>query len=124
MFFIGVMGIDNKEKEVKKINNFYCKGCTQSVKGKLIKSFSYFHFFFIPILKWNQHYYLICENCQSVYEIPKDKGEAFERGEISEISYWDLKELNLNSEYMICNNCGRKIDGEYKFCPYCGSKIK
>ena len=39
MFFIGVFGIDNKEKEIKILNNFCCKNCNESSEAKLIKTF-------------------------------------------------------------------------------------
>ena len=28
MFFIGIFGIENKQKEVKKLENIYCKTCS------------------------------------------------------------------------------------------------
>ena len=51
MFFIGVFGIDNKEKEIKILNNFCCKNCNESSETKLIKTYSFFHFFFLPLFK-------------------------------------------------------------------------
>ena len=50
MFFIGVFGIEDKEKEIKIIRNFQCKNCSISNGGKINKTFTYFHFFFIPII--------------------------------------------------------------------------
>ena len=97
MFFIGVFGIDNKEKEIKILNNFCCKNCNESSEAKLIKTYSFFHFFFLPLFKWNEKYYVICNGCNSIFNIDKEKGKAIERGEKSEISYWDLKEVNNSS---------------------------
>lgn len=124
MFFIGIFGIDYKEKEIKIIENFYCKACTEGKTGKLIKRFSYFHFFFIPILKWNEHYYIVCQECQKIYEISKEKGKACEKDNEIQISYWDLMESKSPLAPRICSNCGREVDDEYKFCPYCGNNIK
>ena len=90
--------VDNKEKEIKILNNFCCKNCNESSEAKLIKTYSFFHFFFLPLFKWNEKYYVICNGCNSIFNIDKEKGKAIERGEKSEISYWDLKEVNNSYE--------------------------
>ena len=98
MFFIGIFGIDNKFKEIKVLNSFSCKNCNISNGASLVKYYTFFHFFFIPIFKWNEEYYVICNGCNSSFSIPKEKGKAIERGEDIEISYWDLKEVNNSYE--------------------------
>ena len=103
MFFIGVFGIENKNKEIKYIENLNCKNCNNIVRGKLIKSFSFFHFFFIPIFKWNEKYYVICEGCNSVFSIPQEKGKATEKGENIHITYWDLNEVSGRNNR--CSHC-------------------
>lgn len=129
MFFIGVFGIENKDKEIKILNNISCKKCNSTITGKLIKNFDFFHFFFIPIFKWNEKYYVVCDQCKSIYIIQKDKGKAIEHGENSEISYWDLQEMHTtdyNNNYYkenMCSKCGRKVDSNFKYCPHCGEKI-
>ena len=75
MFFIGIFGIESKSKEIKILENLQCKKCNLKTKGKLIKTFDCFHFFFIPLFKWNESYYVVCNRCNSVYEIPKEKGK-------------------------------------------------
>lgn len=130
MFFIGVFGIEGKQEEIKTIENISCKRCCQNTRGKLIKSYSCFHFFFIPLFKWNESYYLVCSNCNTFYNISKEKGKRIERGEDISITYWDLQENNFNNDYYntynnhICPRCGRKIESDFEFCPYCGERIK
>ena len=49
------------------------------------------------------------------------------RGEKSEISYWDLKEVNNSYEnYYIrkCPKCNRELENDFEYCPYCGEKLK
>lgn len=92
MFFIGIFGIEHREKIIKEINNLTCKKCLQNVTGKLVKQYDYFHFFFIPIFKWHEEYYLICENCSCVFKVSKEKGKSIEHDNDIEINYWDLKE--------------------------------
>ncbi len=131
MFFIGIFGIESGQKEIKILNNIPCKTCNVNTTGQLIKTFSLFQFFFIPIFKWNERYYIKCNRCSTIYEIPKEKGKKIENGENIDITYWDLNEIDngysdnyYNSPKNICPSCGKPIEGDYKYCPYCGTKIK
>lgn len=130
MFFIGIFGIRNKQKEIRFIDNIQCKNCDKGLRGKLIKTFNFFHFFFIPLFKWNEKYYIICSSCNSIYEIPKDKGKRIEKGEDIEITYWDLRDVEIgygNGYYTVgnrCTNCGKTLDHDFEYCPYCGVKIE
>ena len=128
MFFIGIFGIDNKIKEIKNLTNFSCKNCNISNGARLIKSYTFFHFFFIPLFKWNEDYFVICNGCNTSFSISKEKGRAIERGEDIEITYWDLKEVNNNygSYYIVRRSprCSREVENTFEYCPYCGEKIK
>lgn len=128
MFFIGVFGIEDKEVEIMTLNNFTCKSCNTQANGKLYKRYSFFHFFFIPLFKWNIKYYVVCSSCNSVYSIPKEKGKAIEDGENVEITYWDLNEVNSSyygyTSFNKCSSCGREVDKSFDYCPYCGNRIK
>ncbi|MBS6184647.1 MAG: zinc ribbon domain-containing protein [Clostridium celatum] len=128
MFFIGIFGIDNKIKEIKNLTNFSCKNCSISNGSRLIKSYTFFHFFFIPLFKWNEDYFVICNGCNTSFSIPKEKGKAVEIGEDIEITYWDLKEVNNNYRgyYTVrrCHRCSREVENTFEYCPYCGEKIK
>lgn len=129
MFFIGIFGIENKDKEIKIIDNINCKRCNKIIRGKLIKNYNFFHFFFIPLFKWNESYYIVCNECNSVYTISKEKGKSIENDDNIQISYWDLQEVNNeynnNGDYGInkCKNCGEEVESRFKYCPHCGSKI-
>lgn len=127
MFFIGVFGIQNKQEEIKYLNDVPCRNCDKGSVGKLIKTFNFFHFFFIPIFKWNAKYYVICSGCSSLYEIPQEKGKGIERGENIDISYWDLRPVetgHTHSASNICGHCGKAVEADYEYCPYCGTKIR
>ena len=130
MFFIGVFGIENKEKIIKETQRIYCKGCNDYIEGKIIKVYSFFPFFFIPLFKWNEKYYVIYNNCDHVYSISKEKGKSIEHDESYEISYWDLKDFqganyeNNNAINNKCLRCGRELERDYIYCPYCGKKIR
>lgn len=133
MFFIGVFGIEQKEKKINRVENITCKCCNRTISGELIKSYQFFHFFFIPIFKWSERFYLICNNCNMIYTIPLEKGKKIETGEDSSITYWDLNEAgynhyrdNNNNEYStktICKRCGEEINESFKYCPNCGGRV-
>ncbi|SDY47175.1 zinc-ribbon family protein [Proteiniborus ethanoligenes] len=122
MFFIGIFGIETKEKKIKDLSNLYCKSCKDEHNGQLIKTYTYFHFFFIPILKWNESYYILCDNCNAIYQISKEKGKGVERGE--EVTYWDLKELKSHNIKRLCPWCHKESEDNFLFCPYCGRKLE
>lgn len=131
MFFIGIFGVENKEKEIKVLDKITCKKCQSTTSGRLIKSYNFFHIFFIPLFKWNESYYILCNNCRTVFLIPKEKGKAIEQGENIELTYWDMQEIH--DEYSdsnsythgnkICSSCGNEVNKDFKYCPYCGKMI-
>ena len=124
-----IFGIENKQKEIKQLDNIYCKTCSIRTMGTLIKSYEYFHIFFIPIFRWNEKYYIMCKRCNSIYEISKEKGKAIENGEINEVNLEDMTLIQEGQVYgkravkKVCPNCGKTVEGDYNYCPYCGSKI-
>lgn len=129
MFFIGVFGIEHKQRELCEINQLQCKNCGGVSSGKLYKTFQCFHFFFIPIIKWNEEYYLKCNNCRRVFKISSERGRNFEKGIGEKLTYWDLEEVENNyvdedsDQKRVCQSCGEKTDNKYKYCPYCGNKM-
>lgn len=123
MFFVGIFGIETKEKKIKELSNFFCKSCNKEEQGQLIKNYNYFHFFFLPVFKWNERYFLLCNNCSTVYEISKEKGKRLESGE-DNITYWDLKEIKFYNKRRICKSCNKEIEDSFLYCPYCGNKLE
>lgn len=124
MFFIGIFGIESKEKKIKEAPNIFCKACNREEAGQLIKTYNYFHFFFIPIFKWSESYYVLCNNCSTVYEIAKEKGKNIERGEGPDLTYWDLREINRGNSIKICKSCNHQVEDKFLYCPYCGNRIE
>jgi len=123
MFFIGIFGISQKEKDFGRVET-RCKSCNLQFL-RIVKSYSYFHFFFLPVFKWNVQYYAICDSCHIVYGISNDKGEAIEKGYKEVLSYWDLKEASsYHSHENRCPSCHREVEGDFQFCPYCGERLR
>jgi len=123
MFFIGIFGIEHKEKVVKENKNFFCKECNLERKGRIIKSYDYFHFFFIPLFKWNISYYVICSNCNTIYELTVEKGKEIEKRN-DDITYWDIKQIYNTNKVKVCPECKYEYESEFNYCPNCGHKLK
>jgi ribosomal protein L32 len=127
MFFIGIFGVETKEKELNDIRNVVCKSCGSMSSYKFLKTYNQFHFFFIPIYKWGSKYYLISRCCRSTFEIPLELGKDLEDGRHVEIRDEDLISIYNHSNYdtsrnTICPSCRNYIEPSHRYCPYCGIK--
>ncbi|MBN2899562.1 MAG: zinc ribbon domain-containing protein [Clostridia bacterium] len=120
MFFIGVMGIDQKQKQVKSFEAIPCPNCKEEPRGRLIKTYSYFHVFFIPLFKWGEHYIILCDQCQQGFEVSKEKGRQIETGEAA-LTYWDMKPLQPLQRR--CPDCGKVLASDDNYCPKCGRTL-
>ncbi|GAA0717521.1 zinc ribbon domain-containing protein [Clostridium malenominatum] len=124
MFFFGIMGIEERKKSIKYIQNIICKSCEVMSSYELIKIYTIFHFFFIPLAKFNKKYYIVSRCCDSVFLLASDIGERIENGENIHIEDSYLKEVHVNrNRKNVCNSCGREIDETFQFCPHCGGKL-
>ncbi|WP_058485289.1 zinc ribbon domain-containing protein [Defluviitalea phaphyphila] len=122
MFFIGIFGIEQKQKEISIKKNTICPVCEALGNYRLIKSYNYFHIFFIPIFKWNIQYYITTSCCKKMVEINEEVARKIENGENVEIDNKDVKML-YNNVQKFCPNCGLELNTDFKFCPYCGHPI-
>ena len=73
MFFIFGWGTQTK-KILDEINFNVCNHCHKE-NFKLTKVTSWATLFFIPIIPYEQKYYILCPNCDFGYEIDEDKAE-------------------------------------------------
>ena len=126
MFFIGIFGIEMKEKEIRDIQNKICKLCGAMTSFRLFKTYSYFQIFFIPLFKWNIRYYVISRCCNTMFEIPKEVGEALEGGRDIPLKDEDMKPVFTEGreDYIICPKCKKPVDNNFSFCPYCGTRLR
>lgn len=122
--------MSNKEENIRNINNIVCKKCNSMSSYELIKTCNIFHIFFIPIIKWNEKYYLKSRCCDTIFQVSKDIGKKLERGENVSIEDGDLTEVYSNYGWQgynpgetLCSYCGSRVDASFKYCPNCGHKI-
>ncbi len=128
MFFIGIFGIDSKEKEIKTFSNIVCPDCGRLTSAVFYTTYTYFHIFFIPTFRWNRKYFIKLRCCGAVYEVPEEYAQQLR--ETATIDFSRLKKVSsgfgafggFEDTYARCKNCGRTFDNSYSYCPHCGTK--
>lgn len=119
MFFIGIFGIQNKERPVREFDSIVCPNCGRLSRAELIQTYTYFHFFFIPLFRWGYRYFLRLRCCGSSYEVDKDYVEELMHSD--NVDFDRLKKFGSSSGF--CPNCGAYVNPGYNFCPHCGTKL-
>ena len=131
MFFVGIFGVEDKIKKIKEDIRVRCLGCGFE-EATLVKVYSCFHIFFIPIMKWNEQYLIICNNCGKKYRVEKE--DAYKAEEVGYI--YDQKLIPIEQEEedtfniinggrkQRCSFCGRELERDFRYCPYCGQKVE
>jgi RNA polymerase subunit RPABC4/transcription elongation factor Spt4 len=123
LFFIGIFGIDRKQKPLGTYNNAICPACGALTRLEIFKTYSYFHIFFIPIFRWNVKYFVKSVCCSSIYELDPVIGKQYEKEGSVEIRSEHLRPVSEYLPYKVCSNCGARFESGYGFCPYCGNKL-
>jgi DNA-directed RNA polymerase subunit RPC12/RpoP len=124
MFFIGIFGIENKEKDIKTFG-VVCPDCGRMTSATLLMTYTYFHIFFIPTFRWNKRYFIKLRCCGAMYEAPADYAEILKNEE--HIDFSRLKKVSggfggFNDYLAVCRSCGKSFDKSFPHCPYCGAK--
>ncbi|WP_045164535.1 zinc ribbon domain-containing protein [Caldicellulosiruptor naganoensis] len=131
MFFIGIFGIEEKAKAIRQIDVEICPFCTRKGTHTLFKVYNYFHFFFIPIFRWNTRYFIQTSCCSKIYIITNPElAHDLERGANISITLADVElfrdfqttdHSGVGSDF--CPNCGNRVSKNFLYCPYCGQKL-
>lgn len=125
MFFIGIFGVKQGQKELGTENNVICPECGRLTRLSVVKRSTYFHIFFIPVFRWNVSYFAKSLCCGQVFELNAEAGKEFEEGKPGAISQGDLRSLGQNgkSPLVTCASCGARVENSYRFCPHCGNPM-
>lgn len=132
MMFIG--GISQGQKLLDYAKMVICEQCGSYGRYQVMMTYMYFSFFFIPLFKWNRHFYVKMSCCDAVYELDREIGMEILRGRDVEITSADLtlvqegnrRKTYENGEYKVhkkCVRCGFETDEDYSYCPKCGGRI-
>ncbi|GLB31299.1 zinc ribbon domain-containing protein [Lacrimispora amygdalina] len=126
MFFI--CGMSQGKKLLDYTKTVICALCGGYGRYQVIMTYSYFSIFFIPVIKWNRHYYVQMSCCNTVYELDGEKGKKLSRREPVEIEEQDLTLVQSgrrNEEWYKrqCSRCGYETTEDFEYCPKCGQKF-
>ena len=123
MFFIGIFGVESKEKDIKTFASVVCPDCGRMTAAYLFMRYTYFHIFFIPVFKWNKRYFVRLRCCGALYEAPKEYAQVLKSADTVDFSKLEKVSGGFNeSYYAVCPNCGGRFDKSFPYCPYCGAK--
>lgn len=122
MFFIGVFGIEDRQKEIMKINDIVCPGCGRYAAAALVFSYTFFHFFFIPLFKWNKTWFVRLHCCKAVYECGGEAAEEIRRTGKIDFSKCQ-KRHGAHDGGRHCPHCGSQVSSGFSYCPYCGKEL-
>ncbi|MBW8382763.1 MAG: zinc ribbon domain-containing protein [Youngiibacter sp.] len=125
MFFIGIFGVKQGQKEIGTESNVICPECGHLTRLNVIKQSSYFHIFFIPIFRWNVRYFAKTLCCGQLFELNAEAGKEFEEGKSGAISQGDLTRIGpqRRTGLVKCSSCGANVENSYRFCPHCGNHL-
>lgn len=126
MFFI--CGISQGRKQFNYSRTVICSLCGAYGKYQIFMTYSYFSVIFIPIIKWDRHYYVQMSCCNTIYELNPEKGKQVSHGEIVDITEQDLTIIEpgrRNSQWSQrkCMSCGYETEEDFEFCPKCGHRF-
>lgn len=121
MIFVG--GTGSKSKLCGEFYQQQCRACGEVHSFSLMRTYSYVHAFYIPVCKYDNHYYLLCSSCGAVYEIPAEAGRTLERNPEQRLDP-DLMQLRSSQRVSpTCPACGAEPKAGSAFCHMCGQKL-
>lgn len=124
MFFM--MGITPGQKEFDFRQMIICSNCGAYGNLSVFMTYTVLSLFFIPVFKWDRHYYVRTSCCNTVYELDAEVGRKIARGEDVEIKQEDMRMVQQGrgkSMHKCCSNCGYETDEDFEFCPKCGTRL-
>ena len=122
MFFLAALTQDRKDLDFDQ--TMICDVCGAYGHLQVFMTCMVFSFFFIPLFRYDRHYYVESSCCHSLYELDPAIGKALRKGQISRISKEDLHlirgESNTGS-YKKCAYCAYETYEDFDYCPKCGN---
>lgn len=122
MFFIGVFGIEDRQKEIMRLNNIVCPDCGRYASATLWFSYTFFHFFFIPLFKWNKTWFVRLSCCGAVYGCGGEAADEIRRN--GRVDFSKCRKQNAAQGFgQRCPYCGSQVASGFSYCPYCGKEL-
>lgn len=125
MFFM--MGISPGQKEFNFRQMIICNECGAYGNLAVYMTYTVLSLFFIPVFRWDRHYYVRTSCCGTVYELDPEVGKAIARGEEVELKPGERMTLVKKGwgrvSHRKCDICGYETDEDFDFCPKCGNRF-
>ena len=124
MFFM--MGIMDGRKDFDFNQTMICSLCGKYGRYQVFMTYTVLSLFFIPVIKWNKHYYVQTSCCNTVYELDPELGKRIAHGENVEILPQHLTGVGggrYDCSYKHCPQCGFTTSEDFEFCPKCGRRF-
>ena len=125
-----IMGISDGSKQLGFDQMIICGSCGQYGHIQIWVTYTYFMFFFIPLFKWNRHYYVKMSCCGAQCELDPSLGREIERGRITQLDETQLhfggnsdRGYNGGTYEKRCPNCGYAAQADFEYCPKCGTRL-
>ena len=120
MFF--AIGVIQDRKDLDFHQTMICEICDQFSSFSVFMTYTVLYLFFIPVFKWDKHYYVQTNCCHSLYELDEERGRRIENGENVSIRQEDLTLISkgISSGLKKCSYCGYETDEDFAYCPKCG----
>lgn len=119
MFFI--MGINTGRKDLDFSQMMICPSCGQYGRITIYMTYTVLSLFFIPVFKWNRHYYAVSSCCHRTWHLDKDMGRRILRGEAVSIRPEDLDPV---ADQYTCRYQNYRSDMDYRSGRYSESDSK
>ena len=122
MFFM--MGVTQEKKDLEHDQTMICDVCGSFGRYNVFVVYTVLTLFFLPVWKWNRHYYVETSCCYALYELDPEIGRKIENGEDVKIKESDLLLItSKGTTYKKCAYCGYETDEDFEFCPKCGHRF-
>ncbi len=118
-----IMGISSGEKKLQFDQLEICRFCGKYGHIEVYMTYTYFMLFFIPIVKWNKHYYVRVGCCGKTCEIEPELGNAVKKGETVHLNMDALHFGQNESNVKSCSHCGFTTTDDFQYCPKCGNSF-
>lgn len=124
-----MIGINEKREDLEYVQQMTCEICGRYGYFNVFMACTVLYLFFIPVFRWNRHYYVETSCCRSIYELDQSIGARIARKEDVRITDEDLSLLYSGKEdkgdhYRKCRYCGYETREDFEYCPKCGERFE